>query len=122
MVVVDASALAAVLFSEPEGVEVLEALAGDDVAAPATLPFELTNIARSKTRQCPDAAAIIQANLKDGLLRPIAIVPVDFGEVLDLALKTGLSAYDASHLWLSRHLSVRLVTLDKKLAAHAKNF
>ena len=121
VVVVDASALAAVLFSEPEGVEVLDALAGDEVAAPAMLPFELTNIARTKTRQHPDDTAIIEANLKAGLLRPIAIVAVDFSEVLDLALTTGLSAYDASYLWLSRHLGVPLVTLDKKLGAHAKH-
>ena len=32
-----------------------------------------------------------------------------------LALETGLTAYDASYLWLSRRLGADLVTLDKAL-------
>ena len=37
--------------------------------------------------------------------------------VLDLAERTGLTAYDASYLWLARELKAELVTLDRKLAA-----
>jgi predicted nucleic acid-binding protein len=33
-----------------------------------------------------------------------------------LAVMTGLSAYDASYLWLARRLGAELVTLDKQLA------
>ena len=42
-------------------------------------------------------------------------------EVVRLGLSTGLTAYDASYLWLSRVLGMPLVTLDRKLGAHAKN-
>jgi predicted nucleic acid-binding protein len=38
------------------------------------------------------------------------------GEVVDLASATGLTAYDASYLWLARHLGAPLVTLDSRLA------
>jgi predicted nucleic acid-binding protein len=34
-----------------------------------------------------------------------------------MAKATGLSAYDASYLWLAGTLDADLVTLDKKLAA-----
>ncbi len=43
-------------------------------------------------------------------------------EVVRLGLATGLTAYDAAYLWLARALGMPLVTLDKTLGAHAKNF
>ena len=70
--------------------------------------------------QAPREAALIEEALEDTLAHPISFDPVDFGSVLRLAIETGLTAYDASYLWLSRHLGARLVTLDRKLAAHAK--
>jgi len=41
---------------------------------------------------------------------------VDHDGVLALAASTGLTAYDASYLWLARRLSADLVTLDRQLA------
>jgi predicted nucleic acid-binding protein len=41
---------------------------------------------------------------------------VDHAEVLTLAAGTGLTAYDASYLWLARTLDAELVTLDRQLA------
>jgi predicted nucleic acid-binding protein len=40
---------------------------------------------------------------------------VDHDGVLALAAETGLTAYDASYLWLSRKLGAELVTLDTQL-------
>ena len=37
------------------------------------------------------------------------------GSVVELALETGLTAYDASYLWLARQFGADLVTLDKAL-------
>jgi predicted nucleic acid-binding protein len=39
--------------------------------------------------------------------------------VLDLAVEMDLTAYDATYLWLARHLQAELVTLDRALAAAA---
>ena len=44
---------------------------------------------------------------------------MDFAEVARMANKLGLSAYDASYLWLARILGVELVTLDDRLAKAA---
>jgi len=44
---------------------------------------------------------------------------IDFGDLLELAGDTGLTAYDASYLWLARELHAELVTLDRRLAAAA---
>jgi hypothetical protein len=40
--------------------------------------------------------------------------------VLTLAAATGLTAYDASYLWLARRLGAKRVTLDRQLAAAAQ--
>jgi predicted nucleic acid-binding protein len=40
---------------------------------------------------------------------------------LDLALETGLSAYDASYLLVAQILGAELVTLDAELATAAQN-
>ena len=121
MVVVDASAFAAVVFSEAHGERVLEQLKhADGVTAPAILPFELANTARTKIRQRPSEASTLKRNLADALDRGVVLRRVDFVAVVELALETSLSAYDASYLWLARNLGVPLITLDRKLAAHAE--
>ena len=43
-------------------------------------------------------------------------VGVDHDETLEAATATGLTAYDASYLWLARQLGAELVTLDSQLA------
>lgn len=47
----------------------------------------------------------------------VETVTVDYYGVLALAEATGLTAYDASYLWIARGLGAELVTLDRKLAA-----
>lgn len=117
--VVDASAVVAVLFDEPRGDEVAQRLAGAPLAAPSLLSFELANVCAMKGRRHPeDRDALLQALRLRGRLG-VEEVPVDAGEVAELALETGLTAYDASYLWLARQLGAELVTLDKALAAAA---
>lgn len=123
MVVVDASAFAAIVFSEPHGERVLALLErADSLTAPAIFPFELANTARTKIRQRPGEASALRDNLTDALERRIVLRRVDLVAVVELALQTNLTAYDASYLWLARALGVPLVTLDKKLAAHAERY
>jgi predicted nucleic acid-binding protein len=50
---------------------------------------------------------------------PIEIMAVEYGAVVALAETTGLTAYDASYLWLARLLGAGLITLDRRLAAAA---
>jgi predicted nucleic acid-binding protein len=120
VVVVDASAMAAVVFGEPAATAVLDAIEGEDLCAPELLRYELTNIARSKTLSGRSNRAAVREMLLNALTLPVRYVSIDFGDVLELAVGTRLSVYDASYLWLSRRLGMPLVTLDKRLAAHAK--
>jgi predicted nucleic acid-binding protein len=114
--VVDASAIGALLFGEPSAETVTSQLSDARSAAPALLPFEVANICWKKVRRHPELRAPLLAAHEMLPRMAIDIVAVQHQEVLRLALATGLTGYDASYLWLARHLSAELVTLDAKLA------
>jgi predicted nucleic acid-binding protein len=115
--VVDASALAALLFGEREGAVIAERLQDAELIAPALLPFEIANTCVKKMRRQPDRREALLAAF--GMLQrmEVGIVEVDHGEVLSLAERSTLTAYDASYLWLARRMGYELVTLDRRLAA-----
>ena len=117
--IVDASALAALLFGEPEAESVARQLTNARLLAPALLGFELANVCLIKTRRHPEQKPSLVAafRLRDRLR--LEEVAVDHDGVLELAAATGLTAYDASYLWLARQLGAELVTLDRRLAAAA---
>jgi predicted nucleic acid-binding protein len=115
--VIDASALGALLFGEPDGAAVAERLRGAGLIAPALLPFEIANICIKKIRRYPDQRDALMVAF--GMLEQmeVSIVEVDQGEALALAERSGLTAYDASYLWLARWTRFELVTLDGQLEA-----
>jgi predicted nucleic acid-binding protein len=114
--VVDASAVAAILFVEPEGQGVADRLAGAKLVAPTLLSYELANVCAIKGRRSPDQRRVYEARF--ALLGGLGVeeVAVDHGGVVRLAASTGLTAYDANYLWLARRLGVELITLDRRLA------
>lgn len=114
--VVDASALAALLFGEPEAEAVAGRLGDAQLVAPGLLAFELANVCLMKARRHPEQQPALMAafRLRDRLR--MQALAVDHDRALELAAATGLTAYDASYLWLSQHLSAELVTLDQQLA------
>ena len=113
--VVDASALAAVVFLEPGYAETEARMDGQTLHAPRLLHFEMTNIAIKKIRKSSSDRDLILLQLDSGLAIPIVEHDVDHREVADLAERTKLSAYDASYLWLAKQLNCELVTLDARL-------
>jgi predicted nucleic acid-binding protein len=113
--VVDASAVAALLFGEPEAESIAKELDGTNLAAPRLLAFELANVCWVKCRRHPEQrAALLAAFQLRGRLR-IEEAAIDIDRVLGLASDTRLTVYDASYLWLARELGAELVTLDKAL-------
>jgi len=112
--VVDASALSALLFGEPEAETIAGRLGGARLVAPALLAFEVANTCLKKARRHEAQRDALLAAFR--LRLAIEDVAVSHDAALELALATGLTAYDASYLWLARQLGAELVTLDRKLA------
>ncbi len=119
--VVDASALAAIAFAEAGADAVIDEIDGHRLHAPTLVVFELMNVAWKRSRKQPAAAKLFleALNVLEGL--GLRFRGINQEEVVRLGLTTGLTAYDASYLWLSRVLDMPLVTLDRKLGAHAKS-
>ena len=117
--VVDASAVAAVLFSEPEAGAVGPRIAGAKLVAPTVLEYELLNVCLKKIRRHPNFRTQWRQAYRLRTVLRIEHMEVEFGQLLELAETARLSAYDASYLWLTRELGAELVTLDRRLAAAA---
>jgi predicted nucleic acid-binding protein len=114
--VVDASAVAAMLFHEPEAAAVAQQLDGCQLVAPPLLEFELGNVCLTKLRRHPDRRGALLESFRWRSRLAVAIRSIDDEGVLVLAEQSQLSFYDASYLWLARELDAMLVTLDRRLA------
>jgi predicted nucleic acid-binding protein len=118
--VVDASAVAAVVFVEPDADRVAAEIEGDDLFAPTLLPYELASVARKKIAAHPELTDRILLGL--GAVGDLAITLLDVDPVaaVQVARAAKSSTYDASYLVLARDLSLALTTLDVKLRRLAR--
>jgi predicted nucleic acid-binding protein len=115
-VVVDASAIGAIMFNEPAAAGLTAHLEGQTLIAPTLLNVELVKLALKKARRQPKFAPQISEELSAALRLVITLVDVPGTELFELAAATGLTAYDASYLWVARSRDIELVTLDHALA------
>ncbi|MGH8662365.1 MAG: type II toxin-antitoxin system VapC family toxin [Burkholderiales bacterium] len=113
--VVDASAVAAVLFDEPEAAPVIAGASGS-LLAPGLLRYELASVCASKLRNEPRMAKVTLQRYR--LLPGLAIeyAEPDWDALPVLARQWDLSAYDAAYLQLALSRNAPLVTLDARLA------
>ncbi len=117
--VVDASALAAILFAELRMGEAQVALADAALFAPQLIRHEIANVGAKKLRANPTLRDQVLSAMDDFAEYRIREVEIDLGQVVELADRERLSAYDASYLWLAQSMGIELVTLDNKLARAA---
>ncbi|HVR49446.1 MAG TPA: type II toxin-antitoxin system VapC family toxin [Pseudorhodoferax sp.] len=116
--VVDCSVLAGLLFQEAWERQAGDAIEARTLHAPHLLATELTSVALKKHRLgMRDIAS-------DGLAAfaqlDIALHEVQPAQVLALAIRYQLSAYDAAYLWLAAELKAPLATFDARLGTAAQ--
>ena len=114
-IVVDASALLAVLLAEAHRDEVVAATAGATLCAPASLPWEMGNALSASLKRRRFSLEIAQAAIAAFEKIPIRLVPVDLATALELAHRHRLYAYDAYLLATCLALRAPLLTLDQGL-------
>ena len=117
--VIDASALAAVLFEEDESELVVQQLGGARLIAPDLIDYELANVCWLKCRRHPEQRERLVASFRLRSRLKVHTSGVDHVAIAVLALETGLTAYDASYLWLAMQTGAELVTLDRALSRQA---
>lgn len=121
---VDASAAIALISREPGRDNVTGALRqsarqGERLLVPDVFWLELVNVLVRHRRHTTDE---VVASLREADELGLETVPIDRALLLvaiDLAGRTGLSAYDATYLALAELEDARLLTLDRGLAAAA---
>jgi predicted nucleic acid-binding protein len=119
MMVVDASAIIAVLFNEPTRDAVAARLRGQVLNAPILLPFEVASACLKKMRRVPAERLALMEAFRTLEAWDIAYHDIDLAQAVRVAEQTGLAVYDAAYLWLARERDAELVTLDQKLEAAA---
>ena len=117
--VVDCSAICGILFDEPWRAEAIARLSGKTLYAPCLLDHEVVSVILEKQRQqwSPES---ITAALQDYGQYQIELRETDITAQLELALRYGLSSYDAAYLWLAAELKAPLATFDEKLGRAAQ--
>jgi predicted nucleic acid-binding protein len=79
--------------------------------------FELANVCLVKGRRRPEQKAALAEAFRFRHRLAVEEVAIDHDDSLALAAATGLTAYDASYLWLAQKMGAELVTLDRGLAS-----
>lgn len=118
--VIDTSALLAVLLNEPARPALIKATGGCDLVGAPTLPWEVGNAlvaAFRRRRLVPSQVRQAWANYQ---AVPVRLSHIAAERALEIALETGLYAYDAYVLETARNERLPLLTLDRALerAAH----
>lgn len=115
---IDCSLLASALFMEPTSGDAQATLRDWDLHAPTLIGYELANVALKKGSSGGDALA---ADALAGFRSlDIELHSVDFSEMLVLARRYLLTAYDAAYLWLAAELRTPLATFDRRLGEAAR--
>lgn len=117
--VIDVSALLAVLLDEEHRQPVVAATAGVTLVAPASLPWELGNALSASLKRRRFSLGTARAAIAGFERIPIRLLPVDLARALELAQAHQIYAYDAYFLATCRSVRAPLLTLDRGLRAAA---
>ena len=114
-IVVDTSAVIAVIAEEPDKERLVDLTDGVDLLAPPSLHWELGNALAAQIRR--GRLTLGQAQM---LLRIYRQIPIHFEEVslestLEIAQEQGIYAYDAYMIACAQKYRCPLLTLDKGL-------
>ncbi len=112
--VVDASALAAIIFGEPGFERIAESISRCPwTVTTSLLEFEVHNVGLVKARRREASEKEVLRAMREAVYPPTRAV--DFAGAFQLASDHGLTFYDAAYLQLAVDLNVPLLTLDSQL-------
>ena len=119
-VVIDPSAILAVLLNEPERDALIRATTSSVLITPASTPWEIGNALIAGLRRGRLSQDDVSAAWDSFEEIPLRFVEVDISRALATAARHGLYAYDAYVLESAEAHRAPLLTLDQTLANAAK--
>ncbi|MCC6525678.1 MAG: type II toxin-antitoxin system VapC family toxin [Polyangiaceae bacterium] len=120
VVVIDTSALVAVLVSEPERTALVRATQGADLVAPGSVHWEVGNAMSALLKRRRATLAQAQHALVAYAAIPIRLIDIDLALALEISAKHALYAYDAYLVACALTQRAPLLTLDHGLARAAR--
>lgn len=114
-IVVDTSALLAVITGEPERNRIVELTSGHTLVGPGAIPWEIGNAFSAMLKQRRLTLAEAQEGLRIFHAVPLRLLKVDMANAISLAHQAGLYAYDAYFLDCAARHAAPLLTLDRGL-------
>ena len=114
-IVIDTSALIAVLVAAPERAALVSATMGHALIGPGSIPWEVGNAFTAMIKQRRIEVADAQRGLEIFRSIPIRYVEVDLANAMSLAAELNSYAYDAYFLECAVRCGAPLLTLDRPL-------
>lgn len=120
-IVIDTSALIAVIVAEPERNKIIEITKGNTLIGPGSIPWEIGNAFSAMFKRNRISLTEAKKGLSIFSSIPVRYIEPDFVKVLHLSKETNIYAYDAYFLDCAVRHKAPLLTLDKKLKTAANN-
>lgn len=119
-IVIDTSALIAVIVDEPERTKIIELTYGKTLIGPGSIPWEIGNAFSAMFKRNRLSLAEAHKGLSIFANIPLRYIKPDFVKALKISKQTDIYAYDAYVLECAIKQRAPLLTLDKKLKAVAQ--
>lgn len=120
-IVIDTSALVAVIAGEPERSRIVELTAGNTLVGPGSIPWEIGNAFSAMFKQNRLTLEEAKKGLEIFDSIPLRYSKTDFANVLKISKKANMYAYDAYFLDCASRHKAPLLTLDSKLKKTAQD-
>jgi predicted nucleic acid-binding protein len=119
-IVIDTSALIAVIVDEPERSKIIEITVGNALIGPGSIPWEIGNAFSAMFKQNRLTLSEAKKGLSIFKSIPLRYVDPDLSNALQLSKSTNLYAYDAYILDCAIRYKSPLLTLDRRLRTAAR--
>lgn len=114
-IVIDASAILAVIVNEPERERIVELTSDNSLVSPGSIPWEVGNAFSAMLKQERVDIEAARRGLAIFKSIPIRYIAVDLEDALSIAHAQNLYAYDAYLLAVAKRHNAPLLTLDRPL-------
>ena len=119
-VILDTSALVAVVLDEQHGPELRDLMAGHDLVAATTLEYEACNALVGLHRRGRLTTTQVQQGLSIIDMIPVQTEKCDIGRAATIAMEEGIYAYDAFMLERAETHGAPLMAIDLRLRRTAR--
>ena len=121
-IVLDASAIMAVIANEPERDFVIKNTRNSIIVAPGIISFEISNgLTRMMRKNIIDSKEKMINLMRNFQKMPIKVEEIDIEKTLEIAWEYKIYAYDACYLETAKRLNLVLLTFDGNMIKIGKD-